>query len=322
MNRIINLYHCATLLIACAFVLPWLTSCGRPVIDLSQFEPGTVTTTSMQQASPAIVTPTVAKRVITATPTHHPPTAPPQPTLMPVDIAATIRSGLARADAAHIFQIEQILEETTKNPGRKPFVSQGKYIGQMNGSDIHILIDEEHGGHSDGGHEYLRIGSMLYDRRPPGHSYIDSDQGYKQPYDERTSRFRLLELPTMLTLYIHDIPFEEFRDNGLVTFDHQSCQRFVGENNVAIAALRSLGMSSLVRVEELEEEASKNIIFNEARVTATICEDGYLHEYTVNVAAQRLNQAADTFTINFRFHLWDFDTPIMLTPPADAIDPP
>jgi hypothetical protein len=150
----------------------------------------------------------------TTSPTALPtavPTATPAPS--PEEIARIIQQAVERADAAQIHQFEFLTSETTQQVDRKPFITEGRVSGELQGEDFHVVSREE-SRWSAGGHEYMRIGDTVYDRRLPGSGSSDDGQWFQQPYAE-ARRVGLVLLSTILALYIHDVPFATFAARGL-----------------------------------------------------------------------------------------------------------
>ncbi len=156
--------------------------------------------------------------------------------------------------------------------------------------------------------EFLTIGDKTYIRgpmpmmgAPEDKWYISSGQGtFKTTMNEG-----ITDLPSDPT-----IDWNSFKKTSTETFDGKRCDVYSGDKNATLKFFQS------VNAKETTGKQSLDTIDN-AEIRFWICDDGYLHQWTMNVEGRAKDKPTEKVSFQIRLHLWDFNGNIKLTPPAN-----
>jgi hypothetical protein len=156
--------------------------------------------------------------------------------------------------------------------------------------------------------EFLTIGNQTYIRgpapmlgAPENKWYTSSGQGtFSTNMNEGIS-----DMPDDPT-----IDWGSFKKTATETFDGKRCDVYSGDKNATLKLFQS------VNAKETTSKQSLDTIDN-AETKFWICDDGYLHQWTMNVDGRNKDKPTDKVSFQIRLHLWDFNANIKLTPPAN-----
>lgn len=308
-----------------------LAGCGIQPIEPNVASIATSTPPAPTSTAPVVPT----NKAITATSTATPspirsisPTA--TPTELPtataiatsltggVEIEQTVRDAIDRTIDARVYQMSHTLNEMTRWSLDQQLIWRGDMYGSVNGDDMYTFVQERYDDVIESGTEYMRVDGTAYTRRVSG-GYIDSGQWHKDTDERNVASLRMHEATMWLSVYTNDASFAGLDRVESVTQDGRSCQRYSGRGDVALNAMAATN-TSLLQSDDLTPEGREKLAIDEANIHITICDDGYVHTYAIDVAGQRRAQDETVFATNFELRLWDFDKPVALTAPADAIE--
>lgn len=155
--------------------------------------------------------------------------------------------------------------------------------------------------------EFLTIGDKTYLRGPAPMFGAPEDKWYVS-----TGRG---ELSIKTSEGMPDVPndptidWSAFKKTGTETFDGRRCDVYTGDKNATTklfqaASTETPGKSSLDNIES-------------ATTKFWICDDGYLHQWTMNIEGRAKDKPTEKVSFQIRLHVWDFNANIKLTPPAN-----
>lgn len=116
----------------------------------------------------------------------------------------------------------------------------------------------------------------------------------------------------VLTSFIAQAPKENFQPSSRESLDGAACQvyRYAPKN------LMETGIANLVGS---EQEAAAFGALDPSEIKLWICEDGMLHQLTVDVSAHNPRRTTDKGTAQLKLHIWDFaSNAIKIDPPQNA----
>jgi hypothetical protein len=115
----------------------------------------------------------------------------------------------------------------------------------------------------------------------------------------------------LLTSFIAQLPKENFQPSARESLDGVACQvyRYAPKN------LNEAGIANLLS----EPEASAFGALDPSEIKLWICEDGMLHQLSVDANGHNPRRATDKGTAKMQLHLWDFaNAAIKIDAPASA----
>lgn len=156
--------------------------------------------------------------------------------------------------------------------------------------------------------EFLTIGDKTYLRGPAPMFGAPDDRWYVSTGQAKFS--------TNVNESMPDVPndptidWNAFKKTGTETLDGKRCDVYTGDKNTTIklfqtASTETPGKSSLDNIEN-------------ATTKFWICDDGYLHQWTMNIEGRTKDKPTEKVSFQIRLHIWDFNANIKLTPPANA----
>ena len=127
--------------------------------------------------------------------------------------------------------------------------------------------------------------------------------------------FRQLNAPadTIDELTKNDVDVNAFKQTGTATIDGQACTVFSGDQTATLKAFGATGAGAITGAGAEALEQIKN-----AQMSFAVCEDGLPHRMQLMLEATDKDNPDQTFTFNIDMHMYDFNTPISITAPADA----
>jgi len=105
------------------------------------------------------------------------------------------------------------------------------------------------------------------------------------------------------------IDWNAFKKTGAEILDGRRCDVYSGDKNTTIKLFQSAS----------RETPSGSGLDNIENATTKfwICDDGYLHQWTMNVEGRTKERPNEKVSFQIRLHVWDFNANIKLTPPAN-----
>jgi hypothetical protein len=114
----------------------------------------------------------------------------------------------------------------------------------------------------------------------------------------------------LLTSFIAQVPKENFQSTSRESLDGVSCQiyRYIPKN------LNEAGIANLLG----EPEASVFGALDASEIKLWICDDGLMHQLTLDASGHNPKRASDKGTAKLQLHLWDFaNAGIRIDPPPN-----
>ncbi len=103
-----------------------------------------------------------------------------------------------------------------------------------------------------------------------------------------------------------------FAPAGSESLDGQNCSSF----RAAPQALAGTGVASVLG---LDPDTGAFSALDSTQVRVWVCDDGMLHQLSVEIAAHNLRQANEQGTAKLLLHIWDISSPsLKIDPPANA----
>lgn len=160
------------------------------------------------------------------------------------------------------------------------------------------------------GLEMISAGGASYVRGPAPLLGALEDAWYVLPPDGSSPASSVR--PTELVGGVLDAQYDlsGFRAAGETSLDGQACRVYAGDRAATIRAFEQVGQGGLPGPRSFSE-------VRQAEMTFTVCEDGFVHQLTVDVAGLQPGQSEESgYQLDVR--LSGFDEPISVAAPADA----
>ncbi|MCI0476842.1 MAG: hypothetical protein L0Y55_11385, partial [Anaerolineales bacterium] len=156
--------------------------------------------------------------------------------------------------------------------------------------------------------EFLTLGDKTYLRGPAPMMGAPDDKWYvstgQGKFSTNINEGTMPELPGDAT-----IDWSSFKKSATETLDGKRCDVYRGDKNATTKFFQSVDTGTT-------NKQSLDTIDN-AETKFWVCDDGYLHQWTMNVEGRAKDKPTEKVSFQIRLHVWDFNTNIKLTPPAN-----
>jgi hypothetical protein len=269
--------------------------------------------------------------------------APPTPTLAPTATLAptppptataaaanegtveggTLMSALQNAKTASSYRVD--MEMRGKGdlglPGQSgnEDVSLFTMTGEFKGADAHYtfkgVLSTLLGVDANRGLEAITAGGKNYLRGPVSMLGANEDKWYVLEADESEA----IKPPIQATDFLSSVAgsgadLSAFKQTGTETIDGKSCTIYTGDKDAALKAFSSVNAGSIAGADVDQVK--------DAQMSFAMCDDGYPHRMQMTAEANASNKPDQTFTFNINMHIYDFNAPINVSAPADAVPLP
>jgi hypothetical protein len=106
------------------------------------------------------------------------------------------------------------------------------------------------------------------------------------------------------------IDWSGFKKTTTETLDGKRCDVYSGDKTATTKLFQSVNTQETTSKQSLGDVDSAETKF-------WICDDGYLHQWTLNIEGRNKDKPTERVPFQIRLHLWDFNANIKLTPPAN-----
>jgi hypothetical protein len=279
-------------------------------------------------------TPTLAP---TATPV--PPTAtplPPTATVVPTsegtgedasagesagNASSDLLSALQTAEAATSYRLEMHMSakgalglSADANESMSLFTLTGEFSGKDARYTMKGMLSGMLGVDPNKGLEVITVGDKSYLHGPVNMLGAKEDKWYVLESDQSNAIKPPLQAEQFLgELTKNDVDVNTFKQTGTDTIDGQACTVFSGDQTATLKAFGATGAGAITGAGAEALEQIKN-----AQMSFAVCEDGFPHRMQLMLEATNKDKPDQTFTFNIDMHMYDFNTPVSITAPADA----
>ena len=101
-----------------------------------------------------------------------------------------------------------------------------------------------------------------------------------------------------------------FKKTASETFDGKQCDVYTGDQAATLNLFQSLASQGAPNEDSLTD-------FDKAEAKFWVCDDGYLHQMTMNVQGHDKTKPTEPVSLQLRLHLYDLNTNFKLTPPTN-----
>jgi hypothetical protein len=156
--------------------------------------------------------------------------------------------------------------------------------------------------------EFLTLSDKTYLRGPAPMMGAPDDKWYvstgQGKFSTNINEGTMPELPGDAT-----IDWSGFKKSATETLDGKRCDVYRGDKNATTKLFQSVDTGTT-------NKQSLDTIDN-AETKFWICDDGYMHQWTMNIEGRAKDKPTEKVSFQIRLHIWDFNANIKLTPPAN-----
>ncbi len=224
-------------------------------------------------------------------------------TILPASTPSSIVSAMTRTKSATRYRVTMTLN--VRQGTATQFSLDLK--GDVNG-------DDEHDNYSLGNEqiEFVETRGQYFVKGARSLGLPSATKWYVLSADTADAARPPFSAEDVLTSFIAQAPKENFQPAARESLDGVSCQiyRYAPKN------LMETGIANLVGS---EQEASTFGALDVSEIKLWICEDGMMHQLTVDVNAHNPRRTTDKGTAQLKLHVWDFaNNAIKIDPPPNA----
>lgn len=240
--------------------------------------------------------------------TFSTPTAVPTPTLtavrgtLPPATPGSIAGAMSHTKTAPRYRVT--LGLTVKQGNATSFALD--LTGEVNG-------DDEHYSYGLGGEqiEFINSHALFYAKGARSLGFPTTTKWYAVTADVADAARPPFSAEDLLTSFIALAPKENFQASARESLDGNACQvyRYVPKN------LSETGIANILS----ENESSTLSALDGSEIKVWVCDDGMLHQLSVDAAGHNPRRVTDKGTAKLQLHMWDYaNTNIKIDPPPNA----
>ena len=185
--------------------------------------------------------------------------------------------------------------------------------GATNGKDQQMamkgLLGAFLGGDPSKGFETMTVGGKTYIRGPVPMLGATENKWYVSDNQANVSP---MQTDSLLGKSDPNMDWTAFKKVSTESLDKRSCDVYGADKATTMKMFSSLSLKDVPNQDALNNLDSADIKF-------WICDDGYVHQMTMNMAGHDAKTPSQTFSFVVKIHLYDFNSAIKITaPPSPA----
>ncbi len=263
----------------------------------------------------------------TYTPTVLPPTPAP-PTATPTSASsAAISAAMDKARIASSYRLTMDMSmkgdlgAMAPSAGSNAELSMLNMTSEVSGKDSHFVLKGFAAmiftGDASKGMEMTQAGGKSYVHGPLPLLGAKDTRWYVLPAQATGASNPTAEASDMLKMFGDpSTDLGKFSKSGSETLDKARCDIYSADQATALKSFSALSSSGQIDSSEL---AALQGNLKDATFSLWICDDGYMHQLKMGFTAQDPSSSTKTLGINLSIHLYDFNSKIAISAPANAV---
>lgn len=183
--------------------------------------------------------------------------------------------------------------------------------GATNGKDQQMsmkgLMGAFLGGDPTKGFETMTVGGKTYIHGPVPMLGATENKWY---VSDNQSKVSPMQTDSLLGKTDPNMDWTLFKKTSSETIDKRKCDVYGADKAATLKMFSSLSLDEVPNKDALNNLDSADIKF-------WLCDDGYIHQLTMNMTGHDAKAPSQTFSFVIKIHLYDFDSNIKITAPAN-----